>query len=344
MNILYGLSGVGYGHSSRAKVIAKHLEKKGHKILFMTFGKGYEVLKNYFNVKYMQGLDIIFDETGVVKKKKTINYNLKNFSKNIYKLNEINKLVKEFAPQLCITDMDPIITYISHYYRIPLISIDNQNLLSKCKLNLDLTYKEKFDMFITKRIIKSFTRGAKEYIITSFIKPKKKKYNATLIPPILRDEVKKYKEKKGEKNLVYFSSKNPETLEILKSINQKFIVFGYNINKKENNIEFKKFDSLLPELAKAKAVISTAGFSLISECIYFNKPILTIPLKGQFEQLLNSILIKKAGFGNYSENLEKSVIEDFLKKTSTYQKNLKNYKPDLKTVFNKIDKIINEFN
>ena len=38
MRILYGVCGEGFGHSSRAKEIIKHLENKGHTILIITYG------------------------------------------------------------------------------------------------------------------------------------------------------------------------------------------------------------------------------------------------------------------------------------------------------------------
>jgi len=45
MKILYGLSRDGFGHSSRARTIIPYLEKKGHKVKVMTYGRAVKVLK-----------------------------------------------------------------------------------------------------------------------------------------------------------------------------------------------------------------------------------------------------------------------------------------------------------
>ncbi len=36
MRVLYGVSGEGLGHSSRAEEVIRHLKKKGHEVLVMT--------------------------------------------------------------------------------------------------------------------------------------------------------------------------------------------------------------------------------------------------------------------------------------------------------------------
>ena len=46
MKIIYGISGEGFGHSSRAKEIIKFLEKNRHKVLIITYGRGIEIFKN----------------------------------------------------------------------------------------------------------------------------------------------------------------------------------------------------------------------------------------------------------------------------------------------------------
>jgi UDP:flavonoid glycosyltransferase YjiC (YdhE family) len=38
----------------------------------------------------------------------------------------------------------------------------------------------------------------------------------------------------------------------------------------------------LEELKACKAIIATAGFTLMSEALYLKKPYLALPLKGQF--------------------------------------------------------------
>jgi uncharacterized protein (TIGR00661 family) len=65
------------------------------------------------------------------------------------------------------------------------------------------------------------------------------------------------------------------------------------------NVEFKdpEIDGFLVDLASAKAVISTAGFTLISEALYLGKPLLVMPNGGIFEQTLNALYLKRENLG-----------------------------------------------
>lgn len=50
-------------------------------------------------------------------------------------------------------------------------------------------------------------------------------------------------------------------------------------------------------LAGCKAVVSSAGHQIIAESMALGKPILVLPQKGQWEQLLNARMLEKAGAG-----------------------------------------------
>ena len=90
-----------------------------------------------------------------------------------------------------------------------------------------------------------------------------------------------------------------------------------------------------------RAIIGNAGFSLISEALYLRKPYLALPIKGQFEQLLNAHTLKKMGYGNYKNKLSRKRIEKFLTNLDKYETNLKNYnRGDNKEIFAKIDELI----
>ena len=338
MRILYGVAGEGFGHSSRALVIADYLQKKGHEVKIVTYGQAYDVLKDKFDVFKVRGLTLIFEKS-VLKKRKTVLYNLEHFTKNLLRWKEFHKLMAEFKPDLCISDMEPIVPILRNWYKLPLICIDNQHRLTNLEIDAPKKYYQ--DYLLAKGVTDSFVKRADYFVITSFAEiPIKKNYkkNSFIVAPIIREEVKKMKNKSryGEKVLVYLTKKDKSILKMLGKINEKFIVYGYNINKKKGNLEFKTRESFLRELVNCKAIIATAGFTLMSEAIYLNKPYLALPLKGQFEQTLNALFLKKAGFGDYSEDLTKEEVEGFLKNLEEYKKKLQNYAPN----YNKLYKIL----
>jgi len=132
---------------------------------------------------------------------------------------------------------------------------------------------------------------------------------------------------KGKKVLVYLSRDVGDVEGILKKINERFVVYGLEKKGSVGNIEFKKKGSwFLKDLKDCKAVIGTAGFSLIAESLYLKKPYFAIPLKGQFEQILNALLLKEKGFGDSAEKITKKNLEKFFSRFEGYQKKLEQHK------------------
>ena len=82
MKILYGVCGEGFGHSSRAKVIINHLQKKGHKVLIITYGKAYPILKNFNTIK-VEGITLSFKKERL-SLQDTISYNIKTMDKVVH--------------------------------------------------------------------------------------------------------------------------------------------------------------------------------------------------------------------------------------------------------------------
>jgi len=339
MNILYGVSGEGLGHAFRAISVAKYLEAKGHKILIITYGQAYPIFKDKFSIIRVNGLHVMY-HNGEAKNTKTILFNIKNFSKNISKIDEIIKRVNNFNPDLCITDMEPFSSYISHFYKLPLISLSNQNLFLCCHFNLQNKFIK--DYLIAKSIIKAITPTADYYITLSLDNMKLKNKNCYLVSPIIRQEILRIKPKSKKYVVVYLSRENQSVLNLLKKVKESFIVYGYNINKKEANLQFKKKEHFIKDFINCKAIISTSGFTSISEAIYLKKPYLALPLKGQFEQVFNAIYLKRKEFGDYSNKLTLKQLNTFLKNINYYKDNLNKFQGNLKSVYPVLDEILDK--
>jgi len=339
MRILFGVCGEGLGHSSRAKAIISHLEKKGHKILVITYNQAYQTLKNFNPIK-TKGISILFKKEKL-SLSKTIIKNIKNFLIDVKSWKKIKSRIDKFSPEICISDMEHIVPIISYWYKIPLISIDNQHFLTNTKLTIPKKYKSSYHL--AKLTIKACVRKANAFIVLSYIKQKPIIKNTYIVSPIIRKEIKKLKPKNKDYLLVYLTKENPALINHLKNIKENFIIYSSLITeeKQENNLEFKKqSQNFINDLANCKAIIASAGFSLISEAIYLKKPYFAIPLKGQFEQTLNAISLKKSSLGTYSENPTKNQILDFLKNIQNYEKKLKHYSLNPNEALNVLDKIL----
>lgn len=79
------------------------------------------------------------------------------------------------------------------------------------------------------------------------------------------------------------------------------------------------------DLASAKAILSGGSFTVITESLALRKPILSLPIKGQFEQEMNAFYLEKLGYGKYCKSLTKEGVEDFIQHLDFYRDNLSEY-------------------
>jgi uncharacterized protein (TIGR00661 family) len=72
-------------------------------------------------------------------------------------------------------------------------------------------------------------------------------------------------------------------------------------------------------------VLATGGYSLMGEAIYLGKPVLAVPLRKQFEQILNALYLAKLGYGEYHDRLTPEAVLRFAGRTASYAENLKRH-------------------
>lgn len=98
----------------------------------------------------------------------------------------------------------------------------------------------------------------------------------------------------------------------VKNLRDEFGVFeteGLHIacaNSRISKVKTFSKEGFLDDLASSKAVMATAGFTLMTESFYYRKPFMALPMKGQFEQEINGILMTELGYG---KNLTISIQE-----------------------------------
>jgi uncharacterized protein (TIGR00661 family) len=129
-------------------------------------------------------------------------------------------------------------------------------------------------------------------------------------------------------------------------LEDEFIIYGFNRDETDGNLQFKTFneDDFFQDLAQARAVISNGGFTLISEALYLGKPVLSIPVKKQFEQILNAIYLDQLGYGEFHDELEREDLEIFLSKLDIYRDNIqKTFRHDgNQAIMQELDRIIDK--
>jgi uncharacterized protein (TIGR00661 family) len=327
--ILFGICGDGIGHATRSKATIDHLIKYGHEIKIVSSKKGYEYLSKYYEILKIFGLQIT-NKDGEVTILDTVNETALNLLK--YGLPTVEKLlhlVDSFKPELAITDFEPFVSVVSRIKRVPLISIDNQHVITHCILQYPKSWRN--DYLIAEAVCKAVINFAEHYFITSFFAPKLKRKDqakVTLVGPILRNEI--LEQVPSDQNHIIVYMRSPERAKSMSQLLRKFedhsfLMYGMNADPhRENNIIFKEhnLDEFYHDLASAKAVITNGGHSLISESLYLGKPIYSNPTKRDFEQMSNGYYVEKLGYGIYELEPTISCLQTFLSSLEAYKPNI----------------------
>lgn len=322
--IFYCICGEGMGHAIRSSVIIDRIKDK-YDVYIFSSDRAYKYLNEKFdNVYKIGGFNTVYINNKVNNTKTLINA-LKRNPLNIKEgYEELYKKARKLSPDVIVTDFEIYATMVSKLLSIPLISLDNIHMITQTAI--DYPPKHQGEMLKAKGVIKSYVIKPKIHILTSFFYPKiKPKKRAVLYPPVIREDILKLEPTIEDHIIVYQTSKESVKLvEQLKSLNEKFIVYGFNKDEVDKNLTYKLFNEneFYNDLANAKAVICNGGFTFISEAISLKKPIYSVPAIGNFEQTLNGFYVQKLGYGEYHEEMSPKKVEKFLKRLPKYQEKL----------------------
>jgi len=102
--------------------------------------------------------------------------------------------------------------------------------------------------------------------------------------------------------------------------NEKFIVYGLRKNATHGNCTLKDFseEGFIQDLASARAVVTNGGLSLIGEALYLGKPVFSVPVKNQFEQVLNARYLEILGYGLEGLKIDAQLLRLFLNEQPRY--------------------------
>ena len=331
MRILYGVVGEGMGHATRSKVILQHLAAS-HELQIVVSGRAHQFLGQSFPqipVHEIHGLSMVYQDNRVRKAKTLFRFfhDLAGFADNV---DTMTGIWESFRPELCIADFESCAYLFAKQHRLPVLSIDNMQIINRCKLDVKIPPEDRGAFRLGRTFVKAKLPRCDHYLITSFFFPKVRKKRTSLFPPILRETILEAKKTatRGEHILVYQTSDTfRDLIPTLQRLPDKFIVYGFKRNENLGNVTLKDFSEtgFVDDLTSCRAVLAGGGFSLMGEAVYLGKPMLSVPLKGQFEQILNALYLQKNGYGEFHRELSEEAIQAFLGKVDSYTAALKDY-------------------
>lgn len=350
MKILYGVVGEGMGHATRSRVILEALSVK-NEVLVVASGRAYDFLSARFpNVHKIWGYTMAYEENAV-KKLKTALQNARGAVSGVPEnIRQYFEISEKFTPDCVVSDFETFAYLYGRNWMLPVISIDNMQVINRCSHEPSVLEGHENDFRLAKGIVKSKLPGCYHYLVTTFFYPPVRKPRTTLHPPILRPEILQAKSERGEHLLVYqTSTSNQELPDILKRSKLECRVYGLRRDLKEDardgNLLYRPFSEqgFIDDLRTARAVVANGGFTLMSEAIYLHKPMLALPVGGQFEQVLNARYLETEGYGLYAPELTDEALERFLRQLPSFEEKLSRYHQDgNRDLVAKLDEILEQ--
>jgi uncharacterized protein (TIGR00661 family) len=351
MRILYGVTGEGMGHATRSKVVCEHLVDAGHDVKIVVSGRAHGFLaKTFRDVIEIKGLTIKYvdnrmDRDGTLAKNVLAAPGLIAANVSTYFAK-----VADFRPDVVVTDFDSFAYLFAKRHGLPVLSIDNQQIISRCKLGKFAKQGVKVDYQMTKAFIRAKLPACDHYVVTTFfyppVRPKYEK-DTTLVPPMLRQSVldAKKKAKAGDHVLVYQTSASDTKLvdELNEVHKEKFVVYGLRKNAKHGNCTLKEFseDGFVDDLAGARAVVCNGGLSLIGEAVFLGKPIFSVPVRNQYEQMLNARYLEELGYGLGADKIDANLLRLFLEEAPKYAARVAKHRQDgNRELYDVVDRVL----
>jgi uncharacterized protein (TIGR00661 family) len=351
MRILYGVVGEGMGHATRSKVVCEHLVANGHQVKIVVSGRAHAFLsKSFPDVVEIKGLTIRYVNNRMDRDGTLARNVLAAPAMLAANVGAYFRKVASFRPDVVMSDFDSFAYVFAKRHGVPVISIDNQQIMSRCKLGKFAKEGSKVDYQMIKAFVRAKLPACDHYVVTTFFYPQvrhKFDRNTTLVPPILRQPILDAKKlsRSGSHVLVYQTSMSDTRLldELERLRGTEFVVYGLRKNARRGNLTLKEFseDGFVQDLATSRAVVCNGGLSLIGEAVYLGKPIFSVPVRNQFEQVMNARYVEELGYGLAAERIDADVLGLFLHEAPKYAARVAKHKQDgNRELFDVVDRLL----
>jgi uncharacterized protein (TIGR00661 family) len=315
--IIYAMAGEGFGHASRAHLVGQRFLDAGHEVIFAASHRALRYLRPYYGERVQEIFGLLFDYSkGYIDPAATVWKNVTQLARG-HRLNRdlYERVYRPFAPDLVVTDFEPFSAWWAWRHRIPFISIDNEHMLIMCRL--DHRWRDLAGHLTANLVVRCHSVGARAYIITNFFTAPLKSQAAVLAPPIVRPAIARLTPSNAGHIVIYATTGTHEDhwRQVLgRFAPQRFCIYGFNKAAEWKNCVFKEAstEGFATDLAAARGVIASAGFSLISECLYLRKRMLLLPVAGQYEQAINAQRVEQLGLGIRSKQVDSATLSRFL--------------------------------
>lgn len=331
MKFLFIVQGEGRGHMTQAISLAQILESRGFELCGVCVGKSNRrEIPDFFKQKINAPI-ILFDSPNFVTDKqnkgiklgRTIFQNLMKSGKFRKSLKQIHQVVSETKPDIILNFYDILGGIYNFLYKpqSQFWTIGHQYLIN----HSDFAYPKghHLEKLLFQLNTKITSLGSQKQLALSFrpLDPSQVQ-NTHVLPPLLRKELRKLVPTNGNFYLTYMV--NPgygEEILLFAKANPNINIVAFWDKKGTpdlitplKNARFYQVNDVLflEKMAQCRALICTAGFESVCEAMYLGKPVMMIPVKGQYEQQCNALDAICSQAGISSDKYDFLKMESFL--------------------------------
>jgi Glycosyl transferase family 1 len=325
--MLYGVNGEGMGHATRSQVVIDALLDR-HDVRVVASGAAFRYLTDRLpRVREVFGPTFAMGE-GQIRRWENVRLGGRE-------LPEAVRLwmaeVSAWRPDVVISDFEPLSGRFARLTRAPLLAVDNINMLDRGRHDREIVGRERDDFLLARAITRSMVPGALEYIVTTSYRPRLARGRGRR--SYRRSCARRSRRPAPSAATTSSSTRAARSVPSTRCGRAASAASSSGCGASRGRCAATATSSSTRRPTRASSGPSGrhgpsspgCGFSLMSEAVYLRKPLLAIPLRGQFEQLMDARYLERSGFGMFAPRLSRATLEAFLERGPEFEKALDGY-------------------
>lgn len=305
MRLLYGVQATGNGHISRARALQRALAPYNVQIDFLFSGRPASQLfemSAFGAYQWRRGLSFV-SRAGAISHWQTLRQaDLRQLWQDICQL-ETRRY------DLVLTDFEPVTAWAARRQGTPTVAIGHQYALNAPAPLLGMDWGQRV-------LLRNFAPARQHIGLHWHHFGQPRQPGKLVLPPIVDLPGHAAPSNLGPV-LVYLPFEAPSDILQWLSPLQDYQFRIYGVGEQYSATRHLEFcppavAAFKQDLAQASAVISNAGFELISEALQLGKRILVKPLQGQPEQRSNALALQQLQLAEATDRLDSHCIQNFL--------------------------------
>lgn len=313
MRLLYGVQATGNGHISRARALQQALAPFDIQIDFLFSGRPSAQLfdmQQFGAFQWCKGLSFVSKAGKVAHWQTLLHADIRQLWQDIRQL-ETRRY------DLVLTDFEPVTAWAARRQGTPLIALGHQYALSAP------TPLQGMDS-LQRNILRFFAPARLQLGLHWHHFDHSQQQGRLVLPPIIDVAHTSAVDCRDQPVLIYLPFEAAsEVLQWLAPLTQyRFRLYGVGLPTHDlAHVECcpASVQGFKRDLIQASAVISNAGFELISEALQLQKRILVKPLAGQPEQASNALALQQLQLAKAQPALNSARINEFLRDFEPHQ-------------------------